>query len=334
MANSIARKGAGALKRNWGLVAALLAAAIVTPSLWFQLQPREPDLPAYEYVERHAYGYYPGGRSCQPEVLTTIRDGRKAAAERERCSEEAENHRLQSEDLIQQARAANAAEAEARTSYELAWMGLYGTIGGFLTLIAAGGAALYAREAARAANKSLAHNRVTSQAELRPWLELEVAAEIFALNEKQGSLEYRLKVTNIGKTPAIEVYREARLFSFGPQQEIDIPAFFEVEFKPWPGSRPRAILPQGTIDMDGHAQIPRGELKVAETESGKFVHPVLALRVVYRWDEYGIGQTCVARGVFRLRTESSTGWNSLEVYPRAESRVRASLGNVHFDNIC
>lgn len=125
-----------------------MISGVIAALLWAGLRPREPDLPAYQYGERASADYQPGGAGCQPRQLASLADKGKAASERKRCADATEQHRLQREDLIQQTRAADAAQAQAATNYDLARMALWGTIGGFLTLIAASLAAVYAREAA------------------------------------------------------------------------------------------------------------------------------------------------------------------------------------------
>lgn len=143
------------MREREGLIAIVAAAGIISALLFVGLNPREPNLPAYHYGERASADYQTGGASCDPRALATIRDNGKATIERKRCAEAAEEHRLKSEDLVQQARAADAAQAQTWLNFYLARMALWGTIGGFLTLIAASLAAFYARDAAKASRGSL-----------------------------------------------------------------------------------------------------------------------------------------------------------------------------------
>jgi hypothetical protein len=143
------------MREREGLFAVVAAAGVISALLFAGLNPREPDLPAYQYGERASADYQSGGASCEPRALAAIRDNGKAAVERKRCAEAAEEHRLKREDLVQQARAADAAQAQTWLNFYLARMALWGTIGGFLTLIAASLAAFYARDAAKASRGSL-----------------------------------------------------------------------------------------------------------------------------------------------------------------------------------
>lgn len=143
------------LKDNWGVAIVLAAGLIVGILMLVFLQPREPNLPAYEYSEGRTANYQPGGRGCEPQVLASIRERAKALAERDRCANEAEEHRLKSDDLVQQARTADATAAQTALTLDLTRFALWGTVGGLLTLIAASLAAYFARNAAYAARGSL-----------------------------------------------------------------------------------------------------------------------------------------------------------------------------------
>ncbi|MFL6760373.1 MAG: hypothetical protein ACJ8FR_10440 [Sphingomonas sp.] len=81
--------------------------------------------------------------------MASIRNSRKRARDAQACEKEAEEYRLQTNDLVQQSRAANAAQAQAEIASQSLWTGFLQTLGGMLTLVAAVGAAFYAREAAR-----------------------------------------------------------------------------------------------------------------------------------------------------------------------------------------
>lgn len=122
--------------------------------IWILAKPAQPAVQSYQYEGAQNGNYKPGGSRCEPNILATIRDSRKAARERDACSKEAEEYRLQSNDLVQQTRAADAAQAQADLGYQGTWLTFLQTIGGFLTLIAAIAAAAYARDAANEGRKT------------------------------------------------------------------------------------------------------------------------------------------------------------------------------------
>jgi hypothetical protein len=119
--------------------------------------------------------------------------------EKVRCLEVAEQHRLKSQELLQQTRAADAGEAVAALTYSQAKMMLAGTIFGLLTLFAAFAAVLYARRAAVAAEGDLAHTQETAAAELRPYVFF-VDGKMPVPFRSIGTLDMVLR--NYGATPA------------------------------------------------------------------------------------------------------------------------------------
>lgn len=121
---------------------------LIGSALLVLLQPRQP-----HSKSRTAY-HQPGGRGCEPIALASLMDRAKALAERDRCTEAAEEYRLKSNDLVQQARTADATAAQTVLTYDLTRMTLAGAVIGMWTLIAAGLAAYFARNAAYAARDS------------------------------------------------------------------------------------------------------------------------------------------------------------------------------------
>jgi hypothetical protein len=138
-------------RSDWGELAKVGGLAVIVSLLcariWFVNNPQRPNLPAYQYGQPAQSDYYPGGSGCKPDALARL-TGQKALSERDRCAEYAEDHRHDSDDLVQQTRAANAATSSAIYAYDQTRMMLLEVIGGVITLIAAAFAAIYARKAA------------------------------------------------------------------------------------------------------------------------------------------------------------------------------------------
>jgi hypothetical protein len=149
----------------------LLVALAVGLRTW----PITPPLQSYGEEQPRDTKYRPGGSACEPAAL--IKLGREAGVRAaDACRREAEEFRQKTNDLIQQTRSANAAEAQTEVSNQALWMLWFQTLGGFLTLFAAIGAALYARRAAVAteatAEVTLAHSKpeveITGNVHLQP----------------------------------------------------------------------------------------------------------------------------------------------------------------------
>jgi hypothetical protein len=191
------------LKENWGVALVLTTSLLISTLVLVCLQPREPDLPTYDYSEARTAYYQPGGRSCEPIVLATITDRAKALAERNRCTDAAEEYRLKSNDLVQQARTADAAAAETALTHYLARLGLWGAVGGFLTLIAASLAAYFARNAAYAARDSYnAFIAVEDAYLIVEFPSISVVEETDVKGVKNVRYSATATITNIGRTAA------------------------------------------------------------------------------------------------------------------------------------
>lgn len=124
-----------------------LALLALSGFLTWGLYPEQPEISGEIGYQENREAYYPGGRDCQPTEINRLIGGKRT----ERaiaCDEKAENHRLQSNDLIQQRRAAQAAEASAISAYYQARIAAWGLLLGGITMGAAIAAAFYARSAA------------------------------------------------------------------------------------------------------------------------------------------------------------------------------------------
>ena len=151
------------------VVGILLAASFV----WIWLRPNYPVLPTNEYKKAEQGQHSPGSPACYPSRLNSLPES-EAADERYRCEQAAEKHRIESDDLVQQTRAADAAVVMVGLTYNQSLMMLAGTIFGLLTLVAAFAAVLYAKRAASAAERSLDHAQDVAATDLRPWLKIQV----------------------------------------------------------------------------------------------------------------------------------------------------------------
>ena len=151
----------------------VVAAAILT----FVLYPKVPQLTGNTDYREQVSDYRPGGLNCQKtgKIDTRIANF---------CKEEAENHRIQENELLQQERSATAAEAAAIAVFEQTRINAFALTLGFITMIAAIAAAYFAREAARhtsgaaqeakrsadAAEQTLTHTKSANQTTIRPWI--------------------------------------------------------------------------------------------------------------------------------------------------------------------
>lgn len=165
--------------------------------------PRIPSLRSYGAEQPRAGDYRPGGDQCDPKTLASITDKRVASDKRIDCQKQAEEYRLNTNDLIQQTRAADAAKAQADIASQGLWTAWLQSLGGFLTLCAAVAAAIYARDAAKAAREGLSHDRSRTEIELAPYvfpakLYVKRPDDVFVVRGETVKIELQ----NYGQTPA------------------------------------------------------------------------------------------------------------------------------------
>jgi hypothetical protein len=163
------------------------------------LWPRTAALPNYEWDKTAYSEYSPGGASCQPAAIAALPTERERARKREACEEAAEQHRIDTNDLKQQTRSADAAAAAVVVAEWQAKATVLGLIIGFYTLVAAASAAYFAALAGSAAQGSLALERHAKSAQVRPYLYV----DHIDLVEREPH-EYRVTIwfKNYGSTPA------------------------------------------------------------------------------------------------------------------------------------
>lgn len=193
-----------------GLIAVCCGCLMVTAFLWIGFSPQQPELPNYHHSQSPIANHTPGGSGCRPEAIAALAR-EQVIAERIRCAEAAEEYRLKTSDLIQQTRAADAAEANVTLSYIAAQLTLLGLIIGFLTMVAAGAAVYYSRRAYIQASRSF-------EMTARPFLYLDRI--IFSIGDNiddTRTCEAHFVVKNSGNTPAtnIRVYNSQMMIGKG-----------------------------------------------------------------------------------------------------------------------
>lgn len=193
---------------NWRPLCVITVGIMLTVYFAWRLQPDKPDLPNYQPTIASSNNYQAGGSQCSPKAIAAISDEGKRTAKRDDCAYQAEDYRLKSDDLIQQTRAADAAQSQARSAYEQGWLNLWATLGGLWTLIAAGLAAAYARDAAKEGRRSAdaAHASMESYQNSEGG---DVVPEI-----EWTWAEIVLRARNIGKSSAQIIYADAVILPF------------------------------------------------------------------------------------------------------------------------
>ncbi len=195
------------------LIAALGLVALIAFGIAWSTWPSVPRLSDYGEASPRNSQYAPGGSKCEPATLAAITSARERLREADACAKEAEEYRQNTADLIQQTRAADAAQAQADIASQVLWTGWFQTIGGFLTLCAAVAAAIYARDAAREGKRSadlavesLTETKKVTAAQLRPYVAITDDNDLLALPapfNRQSVVPFKIK--NFGQVPAQSV---------------------------------------------------------------------------------------------------------------------------------
>jgi hypothetical protein len=319
------------IERNRDVLFLLGVAALVSLLIAVMLWPQPPNLPSYDLVEHPDPRYQPGGIACRSGG--PVVDDSNATNQMDRCTEAIEQNRLQRGSLIQQAREANAAEAQAVLAYNMAWMVLIGTIGGVFTLFAAGAAAFFARDGARSAKASLGHATEVSEAELRPWLQVEIVPDRFQLTENKALARYVVRIKNVGKRPASGVYTGGRIFNL-VTAKTDVPEYFGGEFVPPEEREPRTILPLGEIMLRGKTVArARDQLDIKDSDGKPHLAAVLAVRVLYEWGDGRQGRTCQSYQMLPHGGGSEEGPQLFAINPDGETRRSFEVKQTQFDHI-
>jgi len=186
------------------------------PAIAWVLWPGSPELPTYGWEETAYSNYEPGGAGCQPSQLDRLPTNRERLRKREACEDSAEQYRIQTNDLKQQTRAADAAAASVWIAEWQSKATVFGLIVGFYTLAAAVAAAIFAKRAsdetkrgADAAERAIDDSRSIGEAQARAYLTVTKAGFSIDCEPRDHpslpAFKLKLEFRNSGQTPAVNV---------------------------------------------------------------------------------------------------------------------------------
>lgn len=189
------------LKGERGFLVFVLGCLFLAAFAWMMMRPQAPHLPTNKYIEAQETMYSPGSPACLPSRLEALSE-KDAADEKYRCEIQAERERIQSSDLVQQTRSADAAAATVNLTYRQMLIDLAGAIFGVLTVLAAGYAAFYARRAAEAGRGSNEIARENARHQLRAYMTSgDISLNSITINgNRLWEISHSWK--NTGQTPA------------------------------------------------------------------------------------------------------------------------------------
>lgn len=202
-------------KEGLAITIAALIGVVVIGSAFY---PKATSLPIRKFEDARHGAVSQAPLDCQSSAIAKMKSD--AAAEQFiECAKQAEQHRLDTNDLIQQTRAADAAAAQVDLSVQAIWLSFIQTLAVFMTLVAAIAAALYARRAAAAAKNTYELDKTVSAHVDRPWLCLNVTvcSDLKLVDQKTTTFKVDVHVENIGARPAhdvttwVEMYRGTKI---------------------------------------------------------------------------------------------------------------------------
>lgn len=169
---------------------------VVSTGVAYALWPPASFLPDYGWQETAHSNYQPDAGSCHPARIKILRTDAERLRKRESCEDAAEQHRLQTNDLIQQTRAANAATQSFYISEWQSRATVLGLIVGLFTLAAAAAAAVFAKRAADETKRSADA--------LRPHIYLSALESNLGryLAGADTQVLWKFRITNAGGGPA------------------------------------------------------------------------------------------------------------------------------------
>lgn len=265
------------ITQHWrtGLLLAAIAGLLGAANwLWVGLQPREPNIAPYEALKAQAGDYQPGGSECSPAEIRRFPPDREGARKRDSCADQAERHRLEQNDLVQQTRSADAAEEVVRLTYNQSLILLAGTIVGGLTLVAAVAAAWYARHAAQAARAQIELADKTAQRQLRAYVHVQPTR----VHWLEDGPAFTVPLENTGQTPVVSFrlgIADLLVIDYRKLGDLFVPPDSEMVFQQW------ASLGAGCKRVNAAYADNRGEFTAADffKEPGRCL--VLRGRVYY-----------------------------------------------------
>ncbi|MCC4256724.1 MULTISPECIES: hypothetical protein [Sphingobium] len=203
-------------------IAAICGIVFTAGLLALLLYPEQPNLAGNAGYQGQAADYRAGGYDCQPQAIDAL-PRRKREERAVSCKEAEEEHRLKTDDLIQQRRAAQAAEASSILTYQQTVIGALGLAFGFVTMVAAIGAAIYARYAANEtrrgadyAERGLKFVAEANAADIRPYLFIDKVTA----DEIDDQIVVTFWLRNYGRMPARSIVARAHCYISTYHEEI------------------------------------------------------------------------------------------------------------------
>jgi hypothetical protein len=222
--------------------------------------------------------YEAGGTGCKPRILNRLAT-RKRERETYRCQEAEEQHREATDALIEARRQADAADAGAILSFKETGITAWGAGLGFVTMMAAIGAALFAERAAHHTKRSA---NIASTAN-RPWIAIGLRLRDGLVSQRGGiSGGFTLSYENLGQSPALNIGIRA-LLRDGTAPRVDVA-------QKAAGVSGQTLFPGDEREIEVSALLPSEDNVDRPNQAAWHRNLIVTIEVDYRFSD-GVGRT-------------------------------------------
>jgi hypothetical protein len=230
---------------RWGayVTGGIAILAFLAIAGWFSY-PRYPNPPSRDTSRAPNHAYKAGGSGCRPDRLRLIREATKAAHERDRCDEAEQEEERNQESANETRYLSDITEQTLSVARYQGWAFYWQALATVAAFIAASIAAVFAGQAATAANRTFRHQRWTTEREMRPYI---FVYEFYLVKSPKLNSPHKIDVShnvkrplkrtvygewkNSGNTPAKNISLSVRAALFRKGDQIPINDFGPFTFK-------------------------------------------------------------------------------------------------------
>ena len=160
---------------------------------------------------------------------------------------------------------------------------------------------------------------------LRPWLEIGFTPGRCVVQDEGATIQFDVELYNSGGAPARDVLVEASMFNAGPEQDIEMSAFFAHPVAK--GERIAAIPPLSRIAMKSSVSLSLEQMREYEVGGRRLFVPLVGFNALYSWSG-GDGQTSTSYLVGRDTAAEKMAPLRLDLGPRTFRGLGARQHNV------
>ena len=125
----------------------------------------------------------------------------------------------------------------------------------------------------------------------RPWIALTLQVSRASATLDETVVSFELEIANTGKVPARNLRVDVKMFNAGQEQDSEIGAFFRSAGRQSTKLSLPGIAAENSGVIRGDVTMKRDDMRAIVLEEKYLFIPMIAVNVLYDWDEDGSGQT-------------------------------------------